>query len=53
MDLYKTFRSIGATTYQYMVPYLTMAVIYIVIVMIITVLIKLMERGLRKSDRSR
>ena len=53
MDLYKTFRSIGATTYQYMVPYLTMAIIYIVIVMIITMLIKLMERGLRKSDRGR
>lgn len=53
MDLYKTFRSIGATTYQYMVPYLVMAVIYIVIVMIITMLIKLMERGLRKSDRGR
>lgn len=53
MDLYKTFRSIGATTYQYMVPYLTMAIIYIVIVMLITMLIKLMERGLRKSDRGR
>ena len=53
MDLYKTFRSIGATTYQYMVPYLTMAVIYIVIVMLITMLIKLLERRLRKSDRGR
>lgn len=53
MDLYKSFRSIGATTYQYMVPYLTMAVIYIVIVMIITVFIKIMERWLRKSDRGR
>lgn len=53
LDLYKAFRSIGAATYQYMVPYLTMAVIYIVIVMVITMLIKLMERGLRKSDRGR
>ena len=53
MDLYKSFRSIGATTYQYMVPYLTMAVIYIVIVMIITIFIKFMERRLRKSDRGR
>lgn len=53
VDLYKAFRSIGAATYQYMVPYLTMAVIYIVIVMIITMLIKLMERRLRKSDRGR
>ena len=53
VDLYKSFRSIGAATYQYMVPYLTMAVIYIVIVMLITMLIKLLERRLRKSDRGR
>lgn len=53
MDIYKVFRGIGATTYEYMVPYLTMALIYIVIVMIITLLVKLMERSLRKSDRSR
>ncbi len=53
MDIYKVFRGIGATTYEYMVPYLTMAVIYIVIVMFITILVKLMERSLRKSDRGR
>lgn len=53
MDLYKAFRTIGAATYEYMVPYLVMAVIYIVVVMIITMLIKLMERRLRKSERSR
>ncbi len=50
-DLYKAFRSIGSRTYEYMVPYLVMAVIYIAIVMAITLLIKLMERSLRKSDR--
>lgn len=53
VDIYKVFRGIGATTYEYMVPYLTMAIIYIAIVMIITLLVKLMERRLRKSDRSR
>lgn len=51
-DLYKSFRNIGSRTYEYMVPYLTMALIYIVVVLAITVLIKLMERRLRKSDRS-
>ena len=50
-DLYKAFRSIGSRTYEYMVPYITMALIYIVVVMIITLLIKIMERRLRKSDR--
>ena len=53
IDIYKVFRGIGGTTYEYMVPYLTMALIYIVIVMIITILIKIMERWLRKSDRGR
>lgn len=52
MDLYKVFRTIGGTTYEYMVPYLVMAIIYIVIVMAITLFIKIMERSLRKSDRS-
>ncbi len=50
-DLYKSFRSIGSRTYEYMVPYLIMAIIYIVIVCIITVCIKIMERRLRKGDR--
>lgn len=50
-DLYKAFRSIGSRTYEYMVPYITMALIYIVVVMLITLLIKIMERSLRKSDR--
>ncbi len=50
-DLYKAFRSIGSRTYEYMIPYITMALIYIVIVMIITLLIRIMERRLRKSDR--
>ena len=50
-DLYKAFRSIGSATYEYMIPYITMALIYIVVVMVITLLIKLMERRLRQSDR--
>lgn len=50
-DLYVAFNFIGTNSYEFMVPYLAMAIIYIVIVMIITVGIKLMERGLAKSDR--
>ena len=50
-DLYVAFNSIGTNSYEFMVPYLAMAIIYIVIVCIITVLIKLMERSLNKSDR--
>ena len=50
-DLYKAFNMIGTNSYEFMVPYLAMAIIYIALVMIITLGIKLMERGLNKSDR--
>ena len=49
-DLYLAFQRIGSNTYDFMVPYLVMAVIYIVMVLIISTLIKVMERSLRKSD---
>ena len=51
VDLAKTFTEIGNKTYEYMIPYLMMALIYIVLVALITVGIKVMERSLRKSDR--
>ncbi|HZK26383.1 MAG TPA: amino acid ABC transporter permease [Thermoclostridium sp.] len=50
-DLYVAFNYIGTNSYEFMVPYLVMAMIYIVMVMIIAALVKLMERSLRKSDR--
>lgn len=50
-DLYVAFNYIGSNSYEFMVPYLVMALIYIAIVCIITLGIKLMERRLRKSDR--
>ena len=51
-DLYVAFNYIGSNSYEFMVPYLVMAVIYIAIVMLISLGIKLIERRLRKSDRS-
>ena len=52
VDLYKTFNEIGNRTYEYIIPYLSMALIYIVLVALISLGVKLMERRLRKSDRS-
>lgn len=49
-DLYQAFQRIGSNTYDFMVPYLVMAVIYIIMVLVISTLIKIMERSLRKSD---
>ncbi len=51
LDLYVAFQNIGTTTYEYMVPYIVMALIYIVLVLLISLGIKMMERSLRKSDR--
>ncbi len=53
LDLYVAFNRIGSNSYEFMVPYLVMALIYIVLVLIISGLVKVMERSLRKSDRSR
>lgn len=50
-DLYVAFNYIGSNSYEFMVPYLVMAVIYILLVLVISLGIKLMERSLRKSDR--
>ena len=50
-DLYVAFSYIGSNSYEFMVPYLVMAIIYIVLVLLISGGIKIMERSLRKSDR--
>lgn len=51
VDVCVAFRNIGASNYEFMVPYLVMAAIYIVMVLIITFLIKIMEKRLRASDK--
>lgn len=50
-DLYKAFNLIGSNSYEFMVPYIVMALIYIVLVLIISLGIRIMERSLGKSDR--
>lgn len=52
IDLCTAFKKIGSNTYDVMVPYIVMAVCYIIIVYAITLLIKAMERRLNKSDRN-
>ena len=50
-DLYLAFNRIGSNSYEFMVPYIVMALIYILLVLIISAGVKLMERSLGKSDR--
>lgn len=51
MDITKAFQDQGNNSYEYMIPYLIMAAIYIVLVAIIAALVKLMERSLSKNER--
>lgn len=51
-DLYVAFKYIGTNNYEFMVPYLVMALIYIVLVLLITLGIRLMERRMKRSDRN-
>ncbi|MGN0380195.1 MAG: amino acid ABC transporter permease [Butyrivibrio sp.] len=50
-DLYVAFNYIGSNSYEFMVPYLVMALIYVILVLLITLGIKIMERSLKRSDR--
>ncbi|MBQ8267426.1 MAG: amino acid ABC transporter permease [Clostridia bacterium] len=50
MDLTKAGNSIAGRTYSYFLPLLMVAAIYLVVVMILTWLVGILERRLRKSD---
>lgn len=51
VDLSFAFQEFGAQRYEYLVPYLIMALVYLVMVLGISALIRVMERRLGKSDR--
>ena len=51
IDITKAFQDQGSNSYEYMIPYLVMALLYIVLVAAIASLIKLMERRLARSER--
>lgn len=49
-DVTKQAQNIVSKTYQAYVPYISLAVIYLIIVMVLTKLLGILERRLRKSD---
>lgn len=51
VDLTRAFRGIASANYEYIIPYLMLAAFYLVIVILITMVIKLIERRFAKSDR--
>ena len=50
-DLYKSFKQLGDPTYDYVVPYLMLALTYLVLVLLISWGVRSLEKKLRKSDR--
>ena len=52
VDLYKTFTEIGNVRYEYLMPYFAMAIMYIVLVMVISFGVKLIERRLKRNERN-
>ena len=51
LDVTKSFQNIAASTYEYFIPYIALALVYLVLVLAITGLIKLMEKRLAKNER--
>ena len=51
-DLYTMCKMLGTANYEITVPYLFMAIVYIVLVLLITLLVRLVEKLMAKSDRT-
>ena len=51
VDLTKSFQNIANSTYEYIIPYIVLALVYLVLVLAVTGVIKLIERRLRAGDR--
>jgi polar amino acid transport system permease protein len=51
IDVTRSLQSIADSTYEYFVPYIVLAITYLVIVLAITYFIRIMERRLSKNER--
>ena len=51
VDITKAFQNIANSTYEYMIPYIVLALVYLILVLAVTGIIKLIERRLRASDK--
>ena len=50
-DLYKSFKQLGDPTYNYTVPYLMLALVYLIMVLLISAGVRTLEARLKKSER--
>ncbi len=51
VDLYKVFTEIGVANYEFLIPYAFMALIYVALVLIITLIFKIIEKYMRRSEK--
>jgi polar amino acid transport system permease protein len=51
MDVTKALKSLADSSFEYFIPYIVLALTYLVIVLIITGLIKIMEKRFAKNER--
>lgn len=51
VDLYKSFKQLGDPKYDYVVPYLMLALTYLVMVLLISWGVRALEKRLKKSER--
>ncbi len=51
VDITAAFTSIASSTYEYIIPYLMLALVYLVLVALITLLVRLLEKRLKRSER--
>ena len=51
VDVTKALTSIAESTYEYFVPYIVLALTYLIIVLFITWLVQIMERRLQRDER--
>ena len=50
-DLYKSFKQLGDPTYNYVVPYLMLALTYLVLVLLISFGVRMLEKKFKKNER--
>ena len=50
-DLYKSFKQLGDPTYNYTMPYLMLALTYLIMVLVISLGVRLLEKKLKRSER--
>ena len=52
VDLTTAFKFIADANYEYIIPYCMLALFYLVIVLIFTLLIRLLEKRMKKNERT-